>query len=192
MRDQSLATASAGREGGPVTPKRIAQRREGGFTLVELLLVMGVIFVLTAVVAPRFSDFVPSLRLKKTVDRLFAWAQKARAEAATTGLRHRLVVDAGGRKFWIDCENRPFRDPGKFMPLQGSWEEEIPDDLVLELLDGLDPDPANANLKVLEFRPDGTAAADATIIVASDRGDRSTIKIVAATSRISIETPPGQ
>ena len=65
------------REGGPVTPKRIAQRREGGFTLVELLLVMGVIFVLTAVVAPRFSDFVPSLRLKKTVDRLFAWAQKA-------------------------------------------------------------------------------------------------------------------
>ena len=52
--------------------------RRGGFTLLELILVMGLIFTLSAVVAPRFSDFIPALRVRKTVDRLMAWARDRR------------------------------------------------------------------------------------------------------------------
>jgi Tfp pilus assembly protein FimT len=153
---------------------------------------MGVIFILAAVVAPRFSDFVPSLRVKKTADSLFGWAQKARADAATTGLRHRLVFEPQANRFWIDYEARPFRDPGKFTRLAGAWEEEtISDDVKLETLDGLEPDPDNPALKVLEFRPDGTTA-DAKIVVANDRDDRVTIKVVASTGRISMEAPKNQ
>ena len=164
-------------------------KRRGGFTLLEVILVMGMIFVLAAVVAPRFSDYVPALRVTKTADRIFAWARKARADAATTGLRHRLVFDPKAKTFWLDYEARPFKDPGKFAPLAGSWDEEqVPDEVDLETLDGLEDDPDNLQRRVLEFRPDGTAA-DATITVSNDRGDRATIKVVGATSRVYIEVP---
>jgi Tfp pilus assembly protein FimT len=43
---------------------------------------MVVIFTLATVVAPRFSDFFPSLQVRKSTEHLFAWARKARADAA--------------------------------------------------------------------------------------------------------------
>ena len=166
---------------------------EEGFTLLELLLVMGLIFVLAGIIAPRFSDFVPSLRVKTTTDRIFAWAQKARSDAAITGLRQRLVFDPASKRFWIDYEGRPFQEPGKFQRLGGSWDAEtVPDSVTIDTLDGLQPDPDIATLKTLEFRPDGTASADATIVISNDRGDRAAVKIIAATCRISIDTPQGQ
>ena len=149
---------------------------------------MGLIFIVAAVVAPRFSDFLPSLRVKKTTDRVFAWAQKARTDAATTGLRCRLVIDKENRKLWVDCEARPFRDPGKYTPLVGSTEEELPDEVSISL-DGFKSDPQQSGLKVLEFRPDGTTS-DARIVLSNDRGDQSAIKVVASTSRITLEATP--
>src|SRR5258706_11503808 len=99
-------------------------RRRGGFTLVELILVMIVIFTLATVVAPRFSDFFPSLQVRKSTDHLFAWARKARADAALTGVRQRLVMDSSKRTYWIEYEARPIKDPGKFTKLSGAWDVE--------------------------------------------------------------------
>ncbi len=163
-----------------------------GFTLLELILVMGVIIVLSAVVAPRFSDYVPALRVRKAADHLFAWVQKARSDAATSGLRHRLIVDTRTKSFWIEIEARPFKDPDTFTPLGGSWEEEKLADLVdFETLQGLEPDPSQGQRKFLEFLPDGTTV-DATITVSNDRGDRVSIKVVGATSRVTLESDPTQ
>lgn len=163
--------------------------RRGGFTLLELLLVMGLIFTLAAVVAPRFSDYVPALRVQKTADRLMAWARKARSDAATTGVRQHLVFDRKAKSFWIEIEASPFREPDVFTPLGGAWEEEkIPDDVDFETLEGLETDPNDSTRAFLEFFTDGTTK-DATIAVANDRGDRVVIKIVGSSSKISIELP---
>jgi hypothetical protein len=165
-------------------PRAAASRGEGGFTLVELILVMGVIFVLAAVVAPRFSDYVPALRVQKTSDQIMAWAQKTRSDAATTGLRQRLVFDPQLKEYWIEYEARPFREPDVFVKLAGSWERErLPDEVDLSL-EGLE---SGLGLqRYLEFRPDGTAA-DALITISNDRGDRVSIKVVGATSRVTVE-----
>ncbi len=45
----------------------------GGFTLIELILVMAILLILAGLVAPRFSDFVPSLRVDRTARTLLAW-----------------------------------------------------------------------------------------------------------------------
>ncbi len=160
--------------------------RAAGFTLLELILVMIVLFILAGVAAPRFSDFFPALQVRKTADRIFAWARKARSDAALTGARHRLVLDAEGKRYWIEFEPRPLKEPFVFRKLGGSWDEETyPDDVVLESLEGLEDDQG---FKVLTFRPDGTAE-DATIVVANDRGDRRTIRVAGATSQVTIEAP---
>jgi Tfp pilus assembly protein FimT len=155
-----------------------------GASLLELILVMVVIFTISTVVAPRFSDFFPSLQVGKTTDRVFAWVRKARADAALTGAAHRFCIDPNTRRYWIEYEPRPLKEPGKFKELGGTWEpEETPDGVEFETLQGFD---SKSGRQVLEFRADGTTD-DATITLANDRGDRRTIKITGASGRIVIE-----
>jgi Tfp pilus assembly protein FimT len=157
-----------------------------GTTLLELILVMIVIFTLATAVAPRFSDFFPGLQVRKTAGRIFSWARKARSDGATTGARQRLVLDAGQKKFWLEVEAQPLKEPGKFTALSGAWEaERIPDEVILESFDGAEQDSSR---RYIEFRPDGTAT-EATLVIANDKGDRQTIRVVGATGRVFIELP---
>src|SRR5262245_4331038 len=94
-----------------------------GMTLLELVLVMMVILTLAAVVAPRFSDFFPSLQVKSAANVLLATAGKARADAVLTGVRHRLVVDGAAKTFWIALEAKPMKEPGKFEKIGGAWDD---------------------------------------------------------------------
>lgn len=162
--------------------------RRNGFTLIELILVMIVIFTVATVVAPRLTDFFPSFQVRKTSQRLFAWARKARADAATTGLRHRLLLDPQSEKYWIEYEARPVKEPGKFVLLSGSWgEEQFPDRVRFETIEGAETDTTRSRCRYVEFRPDGTSS-EATITVANDRNDRSVLRVEGATSKVYIQT----
>jgi len=162
-------------------------RRSAGFTLVELILVMIVIFTLATIIAPRFTDSFPSLQVRTSTERLFAWARKARSDAALTGARQRVVMDSAKKKFWIEVETRPIKEPGKFTKLSGAWGEGlIPDEVAFETIDGAETDPKNSALRYLEFRPDGTSS-EATIILSNENGDRQTLRVEGATSKVYIE-----
>ncbi len=162
--------------------------RRAGFTLVELILVMIVIFTVATVVAPRLTDFFPGFQVRKTSQRLFAWARKARADAATTGLRQRLLMDPSSGKFWIEYEARPFKEPGKFVMLGGSWgEEQFPDRVKFESIEGAEKDTTRSACRYVEFRPDGTST-EATIGIVNDRNDRSVLKVEGASSKVYIQS----
>jgi Tfp pilus assembly protein FimT len=168
---------------------RRAPVRARGVTLVEMILVMMVIFTLAAAVAPRFSEFVPSLQVRTAAERLFAWSGKARAEAALSGCRHRLVLEPQARTFWIAWESKPLKKPGKFERLLGAWDKEtLPGDVVFDALVGFETDPDAPGTRYVEFDPDGTSA-EASVDVANDRGDRRTLRIAAATGAASVGTP---
>jgi prepilin-type N-terminal cleavage/methylation domain-containing protein len=161
--------------------------RRAGFTLIELILVMIVIFTLATIIAPRFSDSFPSLQVRTSAERLFAWTRKARTDAALTGCRQRLLMDSSKKKFWIEVENRPIKEPGIFRKLSGAWEDvQLPDEVLFDTIDGAETDPSNSALRYLEFRPDGTSS-EATVILANDSGDRQILRVEGATSKIYIE-----
>src|SRR5205807_8050191 len=122
--------------------------------LIELILVMIVIVTLATIIVPRFSDSFPSLQVRTSTERLFAWVRKARSDAALTGTRQRLLMDPANRKFWIEYEARPIKDPGKFTKLSGSWREDLlPEEVSFETIEGAETDPNG--MRYLEFRPDG-------------------------------------
>jgi Tfp pilus assembly protein FimT len=156
-----------------------------GATLIELVLVMMVIFTMAMVVAPRFSDFLPSLQVRSAASGVFATAGKARADAVLTGARYRLVIDGGARTYGIAYEPRPVKEPGKFEKLAGWSDEELPREVLLESTNGFSDADGK---RYLEFRPDGTAK-EASVVLANDRGDRRTISISAATGAAKIEAP---
>jgi len=165
----------------------MARERRAGFTLIELILVMVVIFTLATIIAPRFSDSFPSLQVRTSTERLFAWARKARSDAALTGSRQRLILDSAKKKFWLEYEARPIKEPGKFTKLTGAWGEGwIPDEVSFETIEGAETDPNNSAVRYLEFRPDGTSS-EATVILSNENGDRQTLRVEAATSKIYIE-----
>jgi Tfp pilus assembly protein FimT len=167
----------------------VRRSRDAGFTLVELILVMIIIFTLATVVAPRFSDFFPSLQVRKSTEQLFAWARKARADAALTGVRQRLVLDSAKRMYWIEYEARPIKDPGKFTVLSGAWgQETLPEEIAFETIDGAETDPTNGAVRYIEFRPDGTST-DATVILSNESGDRHTVRVEGATSKVTVPAP---
>jgi prepilin-type N-terminal cleavage/methylation domain-containing protein len=164
------------------------RRSSRGFTLVELVVVMALLLAVTAVAAPRFSDFFPSLKVRKSADRLFAWARKARADAAESGATQRLVIQTERKAFWIEREARPLKEPGRFTPLGGAWiEETLPEDVEIDLLEGLEEDPSGAKRRWVEFRPDGTAT-EARIGLSHATGERRIIDVAPANARIRILT----
>jgi prepilin-type N-terminal cleavage/methylation domain-containing protein len=167
-------------------------KRRRGFTLVELIIVMIVIFTLATIVAPRFSDFFPSLQIRKSTESLLAWSRKARADAAVTGTRQRLLLDTANRRYWIEYEARPIKEPGKFTALSGAWNPEtLPEAVTFESIQGAETDASNGALRYVEFRPDGTSS-ETTVILSNDNGDRQTLRVEGATSKIYIEPAAGQ
>lgn len=161
-----------------------------GVALVELILVMVIVLVLAALVAPRFSDFFPALQVRSAASRVLAWTAKARADAALTGARHRLVVDPATRRFWIDYEPRPLTEPDAFVALGGAWAEEtLPAEVTFESLEGLQADPGDRTLRVLEFEPGGRPAKAANLVLANGRGDRRVVRVEAGTGAVSIAEP---
>jgi len=153
---------------------------------------MIVIFTLATVVAPRFSDFFPSFQVRKSTEHLMAWARKARSDAALTGARQRLCMDSAKKKFWIEVEARPIKEPGKFKALSGAWAPEfLPDEVLFENIDGAETDSSNNAVRYIDFWPDGTST-DATIILSNDNGDRQTLRVEGATSKITIEAAKEQ
>jgi prepilin-type N-terminal cleavage/methylation domain-containing protein len=165
--------------------------RRRGFTLIELILVMVVLFTIAVVVAPRFSDFFPSLQVRKSSGQLLSWARKARADAAVTGIRQHLLMDPTSRKYWIEYEARPMKEPGKFTLLSGAWgEETLPEGVVFESIEDADKDATRGGVRYIEFRPDGTSS-EATIILSNDSGDRQTLRVEAATSKVYIKPQEG-
>ena len=161
--------------------------RRSGFTLIELILVMVVIFTLATIIAPRFSDSFPSLQVRTSTERLFAWARKARTDAALTGCRQRLLIDSSKKRFWMEIEARPIKEPGTFRKLSGAWEEvQLPDEVFFDRIEGAETDANNSAIRYLEFRPDGTSS-EGTIVLSNENGDRQTLRVEASTSKIYIE-----
>ena len=169
-------------------------RRTSGFTLVELMVVIVVLTVLTAMIVPEFSGTWQEARLRAGGRRLAAAIRLAASQAVTLNREHRLHVDPERREYWLEFADERRR----FVPLDES-RSRLDESLSVRvrevppvIMGGSDetpppPDPSIAEvpLDVIRFRPDGTA--DGREILLTDRSGLSLrLEVNPTTARIRI------
>ncbi|QDS87574.1 hypothetical protein EC9_17530 [Rosistilla ulvae] len=75
------------------------KRTVQGFTLVELLVVIGILSLLTAVTLPTFRDVITDARASESIRNVRAFIETARTMATTTGRSHAVVFERDGINF---------------------------------------------------------------------------------------------
>lgn len=88
------------------------QRPAGGFTLLELLVVLAIAALLLAVVPPLFSAALPGVELKAAARRVASGLRLAREEAIRSGRDAAFILDVEERSFRVDGPYRVTRLPG--------------------------------------------------------------------------------
>lgn len=78
-----------------------AIQREGGFTLVEMLVVVGIVGLAFGVAIPSISNFF-KISINSATRELAATVKQAYNSTMITGLVHRVVYDFKKNEFWVE------------------------------------------------------------------------------------------
>jgi len=183
---------------GPM-PVRCLLRR--AFTLLEVLLVIAVLVVLAALVAPNIAGRREQAQLEYIASHVSSLLSLARSTAMTTGRRHRCVFDENGSRMWIEHEVDPIEQGGQFEPINANWARfdlaEQDGRCVMVDLSGLhklirakeiellDQDLPEDVYDPVEFRPDGRCDGG-MIVLAGPSGRQTALELDGLTGQVRI------
>jgi prepilin-type N-terminal cleavage/methylation domain-containing protein len=105
----------------------------GGFTLIELILVMVIVTIIVAAVMPNMGNFIQGRKANDATMSILAMANYARTQAATQGYLYRLNVDTQSGRVWLTSDQG-----GGFTALSGGGDFAqtliLPDGVKVEML----------------------------------------------------------
>jgi type II secretion system protein H len=173
------------------------------FTLIELMVVMALIGIMTAMILPEMKGTYEDAVLRSTSRELISACSLASSHAVSLNQAHRLRLDRNGGHYSIERRGLERGTGGRFIPArdviggEGDLDRRISIELHRTADDTIaageeEPSPAlrksppsDRHEDSVVFYPDGTA--DATEIVLRDRdGFRLALRINAVTARVQI------
>jgi len=149
------------------------QGRQGGFTLVELAVIILIIAAFVTVVFPKFSNgLLDQQRLKSNVSKIAGIAEYARQRAVSTRLTHTLHFNMDQGTYWVTAHT----SDGKLMPMTDGLhlKGRLPEDISFSGIDFPDIRTGSVNDITIEFSPQGWIEP-ATVYVASSKGRKMSI-----------------
>jgi prepilin-type N-terminal cleavage/methylation domain-containing protein len=75
-----------------------------GFTLIELIMVMAIIAIIAAIVAPSLRGFGIGRKTNDAADQIVTLAQYAHVQAISQGRTYRLNFDSSARTYWLTMQ----------------------------------------------------------------------------------------
>jgi prepilin-type N-terminal cleavage/methylation domain-containing protein len=159
-------------------PNRPVQSR--GFTLIELMLVMALIVIMSAIIAPTLRGFALGRRTKDSAAMIVGVAQYGRTAAMSEGRVYRLNFDPTAGQVWLTAENGT-----QFQPPTGEYGERF------QVQDGVkfsvDVAPQQDG-QYIQFQPTGRTDT-AHIVLTGPRGDTIEVACATPTETFHVLTP---
>lgn len=159
-----------------------------GFSLIELVVVLVLISLSLALVAPSFSRFSKGVELKTTAQRVSGILRYFRSESIQSGKVYQIIFDPGLREVNIQVlESEEEGAAGKGKDEQKSAKRSYPIPAGIQMKEFNIPTPEfQSDLPTIEFYPNGGTNGGSFILDAQDqRGYR--IKVYFLTGIVEIE-----
>jgi prepilin-type N-terminal cleavage/methylation domain-containing protein len=154
----------------------------GGFTLLELIVVLGLIGVLLGLAAPSLRGFFASRQTADAAAQVLALTQLAGSRAAAQGSVYRLNVDSQTGTYWLTVQQE-----GEFVDLGCEFGRrfQLPEGTTVCVQSPWGSDP----LSYIEFYPSGRTE-EALIELEDRRGEVYQIVCESVTEAFHIVSPP--
>ena len=148
--------------------------RAPGMTLVELLVVLGVIGILLGLSVPGLAGYSKQVRLKATIRQVVGLVSLTRSLAISSHEDHAVVVDQ---------EHQEIRVLNVASGESLEQAVHLPSSVTLEVQVGGEPSAQTQ----LVFRPTGSLTGRTVALVLRDREQQHTVTVTAATGAISVD-----
>ena len=142
-------------------------------TLVELLVVMGVIALIVGISMPSLMSYSKTVRLKTTVREVVGFISLARSQAISAHAEHAVVIDQAGGK--IRVVNQTTGEP-----LEQAVK--VPAGLTVALQIGGQPSQETQFV----FRTSGSLLGRTVSLILADHDKQHTITVTASTGSVSV------
>ena len=155
-------------------------RIHSGFTLLELILVMLILVVTAAMLAPSLHNFTAGRVSHNLATNLITLTHYARTEAIAGGCVYRLNYDQPTDQFWLTSN-----DTGSFHELSNDFGQHLEVASSIQLSNTI---PDHGDGHYVQFRPNGRTDP-ATITIVDQFGTKIQIACASATETFRIVPP---
>jgi type II secretion system protein H len=155
--------------------------RQSAFTLLELVLVMVIIAIVLAAVAPKLRGWSRGRELRDAADAFVDMTRYARAQSAADGTTYRLTIDSTAGTYQLTK-----LDGAQFVavPFDFGQPKKVPDGYRIELAA---QQGAATTSNTIDFYPSGRAQV-AQVRISAPSGETMQIACVAAAEEFAIVT----
>jgi prepilin-type N-terminal cleavage/methylation domain-containing protein len=154
-------------------------KTDGGFSLIELMVVMAVFAIVTAIALPGLNKFLRSVELSGTIERMATSLRVVRQRAVTENNNYVAVLGANDNiLWWDDDDNDGVKDgtekTGENAPIP-SWVT-------------VTNDPGNTFASdTVTFFPNGSASLSGTLIFANPDGFQRSLSVIRPTGMVTVQ-----
>jgi len=173
-------------------------QRSGGFTLIELILVMALLAIVLAISAPSLSRFFKSRSLDNEAQRFLALTRAAQSRAVSEGVPMVLWFDTKQHTYGLNADKSFVEDDPKAE--QFTVDESLEMDLrssaealaASQATQFKNEKQTTSELYALRFNPDGFVSPGSPEVVIFRQGENGELWVAQSRNRLNYEIQAGQ